>query len=260
MTGFIGGGNMAEAIIEGMVSHGDRDIIVSEPRAERRDFLQKKLGVRTTEDNAEAVRASGLVVLAVKPQDMVAVLAGLRGALGAETTVVSIAAGITMEYLKDGLGTEKLIRVMPNMGARVGKGMAAIAVCEGAAAPDVDRVKEIFMASGKVVMVPESQMDAVTALSGSGPAFFALFVGAMAGAGQRAGLSAHDAHALAVQTAVGTARLLDEGLSPGDLIASVRSPGGTTAAGLEVFGSGGFEEMVARALEAARQRASELAR
>ncbi len=260
MTAFIGGGNMAEALIRGMVRQGMKDIVVSEPRAERREHLEKTYGVKTTSDNAEAASASDVVMLAVKPQNMEEVLEGLRPLATDERTFVSIAAGVTLSYLEKRLGTRNIVRVMPNMAARVGEGMAVMSLCECIDHRKMAVVREIFMASGRVIVLPEKHLDAVTALSGSGPAFVALFLGALAEAAEAAGLPRHNAIELAVQTAAGTAKLLDEGLEPAELIEKVRSPGGTTAEGLRVFEEQGLAEMVRAAFEAARRRAAELAK
>ncbi len=260
MIGFVGGGNMAEALVRGMVEEGMRDIVVSDPSDERRAHLEKRYGVRTTADNTEAVRDSEVVVLAVKPQQMEEVLNEIAPAVTAEHTVVSIAAGITIKFIQERLGSDRVVRAMPNMAAQVGEGMTALALCECFTGRAMNLVKEMFMASGRVVVLPEKYIDAVTALSGSGPAFVAFFAGAMAEAGERAGLSHEDALALAVQTLKGTAELLDEGLEPRKLIEKVRSPGGTTAEGLKVFEQRGLEEIVFEALEAARRRAGELSR
>jgi pyrroline-5-carboxylate reductase len=260
MTGFIGGGNMAEALVKGMVQEGKRDIIVSEPREDRRAYLEKTYAIKTTAVNTEAVEASEVVVLAVKPQQMDEVLRDIAPAVTAEHTVVSIAAGITLKFIQDRLNSERVIRAMPNMAAQVGEGMTALSLCECFGGKGLNMAREIFMASGRVLMLPEKHIDAVTALSGSGPAFLALFIGAMAQAGERAGLTHDDAVALAVQTATGTSKLLDEGLEPSKLIEKVRSPGGTTAEGLKVFEEKGLEAIVLEALEAARKRAKELSK
>lgn len=260
MTGFVGGGNMAEALIKGMTLHGMRDITVSEPREERRRHLEKAYGVRTTGDNREAVRAASVIVLAVKPQNMEEVLGGIADSVTPEKTVVSIAAGVTLDYLKERLRTERLVRVMPNVAALAQEGMTVISLCECFSDREMATVRDIFMSVGKVLVMPERHLDAVTAVSGSGPAFIALFIDALAEAGRGMGLREDDARILAVQTAVGTARLLDDGLPPARLIEMVRSPGGTTAEGLRVFEQRGLRAMVSEALEAARKRAGELAR
>jgi pyrroline-5-carboxylate reductase len=260
MTGFVGGGNMAEALIKGMTLHGMRDIVVSEPREERRKHLEKSYGVRTTGDNREVVRAASVIVLAVKPQNMEEVLDGIGESVTPEKTVVSIAAGVTLDYLKERLRTERLVRVMPNVAALAQEGMTVMSLCECFSDREMATVRDIFMSVGKVLVMPERHINAVTALSGSGPAFISLFIEAMAEAGAGMGLREDDARILAVQTAVGTARLLDEGLPPARLIEMVRSPGGTTAEGLRVFEQRGLRAMVSEALEAARKRAGELAK
>lgn len=260
MTGFVGGGNMAEALIKGMTLHGMRDIMVSEPREERRKHLEKSYGVKTTGDNKEVVRASSVIVLAVKPQNMEEVLGEIADSVTPEKTVVSIAAGVTLDYLKERLRTERLVRVMPNVAALAQEGMTVISLCECFSDREMATVRDIFMSVGKVLVMPERHLNAVTAVSGSGPAFIALFIDAMAEAGTGMGLREDDARILAVQTAVGTARLLDEGLPPARLIEMVRSPGGTTAEGLSVFEQKGLRAMVSEALEAARKRAGELAK
>lgn len=258
--GFIGGGNMAGALIKGMTAHGMKDIIVSEPREERRKYLETAYGIETTPDNRQAVSKSDIIILAVKPQQMQGVLDEIAGAVSVNKTVVSIAAGITLSFIKGRLKTERLIRAMPNLAATVGEGMTALALCECFTGKGIDTVKEIFMSVGRVMMMPEKYMDSVTALSGSGPAFMALFVDSMVNSAVEMGLSEKDALELAVQTATGTAKLLDGGISPEKLIAMVKSPGGTTEAGLKVFEEKGLKAIVKDALLAAKRRAEELAK
>lgn len=260
MTGFIGGGNMAEALIKGMTRLGTRNVIVSEPRQDRRQYLEKAYGIKTTPDNLEVVSGSDIIILAVKPQNMADVLEEIAGSVTEEKTVVSIAAGITLAYLQGRLKTKKLIRAMPNVAAFAHEGMTAIALCECFTDRTVNVVKEIFMSVGRVLMMPEKHLDAVTALSGSGPAFIAMFLDAMVEGGIKMGLTEDDAVSLAVQTLTGTARLLDEGLKPARLIEMVRSPGGTTAEGLKVFEQRELRTTVMDALQAAKKRAEELAK
>jgi pyrroline-5-carboxylate reductase len=260
MTGFIGGGNMAEALIKGMTSQGMRDIYVSEPREERRRELERTYGVRTSGSNREVVSACEILFLAVKPQNMEAVLTEIGGAVTEEKTVVSIAAGITLSYLEAKLGTKKLIRVMPNTPSLVQEGMSVMSLCGCFYGKEAEHVRGILMSIGKVLTLPESMMNAVTALSGSGPAFIALFVEALIASGEKMGISRPDSTLLAVQTVLGTARLLDTGISPENLRKMVTSPGGTTEAGLKVFGEKDLTGLIAAALEAARKRAEELGR
>lgn len=258
MTAFIGGGNMAEALIKGMTAHGMKDIVVSEPREERRTHLEKSYGIKTSPNNLDAVKAANIIILAVKPQQMSGLLDEIGNAVTEDKAVVSIAAGITLSYLQGKLKSAKLIRAMPNAGAFAGEGMTALALCECFAGKEINAVKEIFMSIGRVMMMPERHMDAVTALSGSGPAFIALIAEAMVEAGVKMGLSAEDAFGLCVQTLTGTAKLLDGGLSPEKLIAMVKSPGGTTEAGLRVLDKREVRAAVVEAVIEAKRRAEEL--
>ncbi|MEJ2685541.1 MAG: pyrroline-5-carboxylate reductase [Candidatus Sulfobium sp.] len=260
MTGFIGGGNMAEALIKGMTSQKMKDIFVAEPREEKRLQLERTYGIRTTGSNREVVSACDLIILAVKPQNMEGVLDEISEVVTEEKTVVSIAAGITLSYLGTKLRTNRLIRVMPNTPAIVQEGMSVMSLCDCFYGREVDVVKSILMSVGRVLSLPERYMDAVTALSGSGPAFVALFVEALTESGEGMGIGKADAAALAVQTLLGTAKLLDTGMSPEKLREMVTSPGGTTAAGLKVFYERRFVSIVTEALEAARKRAEELGR
>jgi len=260
MTGFIGGGNMAEALIKGMTSHGLKDILVSEPREERRKYLENTYGIKTSPDNMAIVRAGNIVILAVKPQVMADVLDEIKDSVTEEKTVVSIAAGITLSYLQSKLKTKKLIRVMPNVGAFTGEGMTVLSLCECFDDKDIRAVRDIFMSVGKVLTLPEKYMNAVTALSGSGPAFIAIFIEAMIDAGIKMGLKEDDALTLAGQTALGTAKLLEGGMTPKKLREMVTSPGGTTEAGIKVFEDTGLRKIVEDALDAALKRAGELAK
>jgi pyrroline-5-carboxylate reductase len=260
MIGFIGGGNMAEALIKGMVQSGMKDIIVSEPREDRRAYLDKAYGAKTTSDNKEVVRQSAIVILAVKPQNMDDVTSEIAQFITGEKLVVSIAAGITLPYLTSRLKTSKIVRVMPNTPALVQEGMSVLSMCECIHDKEMAVVRGIFMSVGKVLVLPEKYMDAVTALSGSGPAFVALFAEAMIAAGIKIGLSDDNASELAIQTVIGTAKLLETGMPPDKLREMVTSPGGTTAAGLKVFEEKGLKEMVHSVIEAAATRSKELGR
>jgi len=259
MIGFIGGGNMAEALIKGILSRENKKVIVSEPREDRRDFLSRTYGVLTTASNTEAVGQAEIIVLAVKPQNMAAVLDEISGGITAEKTVVSIAAGITLAFLQSRLKTERLIRVMPNTPALVQEGMSVISLCSCLPPHVIAPVRDIFISIGKVLTLPEKHMDAITALSGSGPGFVALFTEAMIAGGEKMGLTRDNASELAIQTVIGTAKLLETGMPPETLRKMVTSPGGTTAAGVKVFEEKGLAALVAQALKAAKKRADELA-
>ncbi len=256
--GFIGGGNMAEAMLKGMTSKGMQDIIVSEPGDERREYLKKSFGIQTTASNMDVVSSCDLIILAVKPQIMDTVVEEISGTITEEMTVVSIAAGITLDYLSSKFQTGKLVRVMPNTPALVQEGMSVMSVPDNFPDRELTIVHEVLASIGKVISLPEKFMDAVTAVSGSGPAFIAYFIEATIEAGTRIGLAEHDAQTLAVQTLIGTAKLLDTGMAPPRLREMVTSPGGTTAAGLAALDKEEFHKTVAAAIEAAANRSKEL--
>ncbi|NWF51455.1 MAG: pyrroline-5-carboxylate reductase [Nitrospirae bacterium] len=265
MIGFIGGGNMAEALIKGIVQSSAfrarserKKIMVSEPRDERRTYLEKTYYVKTTLDNKEVARDCRIILFAVKPQNMDNVITEVADIISEDKTVVSIAAGITLSYLLSRLRTRKIIRVMPNTPALIQEGMTVMSMCECIHDKDIGLIKDIFMSVGRVIILPEKYMDAVTALSGSGPAFLAYFLEAMIDGAVKMGLDISDATTLAIQTMLGTAKLLDTGLSPAKLREMVTSPGGTTEAGLKFFEERKFNEVVSSAIEAATMRAKEL--
>jgi pyrroline-5-carboxylate reductase len=260
MIGFIGGGNMAEAMIKGITQSGQRDIMVSELRDERRTYLESAYNVKATPDNKEVVKNCDIIILAVKPQNMDDVTGEIAGLITPEKLVISIAAGITLSYLSARLKTSQIIRVMPNTPALVQEGMSVLSLCECFEDKQMALVRGIFMSIGKVLVLPEKYMDAVTAVSGSGPAFIALFVEKMADAGVKAGLGKDNASELAIQTLIGTAKLLETGMPPDKLREMVTSPGGTTAAGLRVFEEKGLTDMVTAVIQAAVNRSKELGR
>jgi len=257
-TGFIGGGNMAEAMIKGMISRGMNNIIVSDRSEARLNHLSNTYGVETTLSNMKVVEAAGLIVLAVKPQQMDDVLREIGDAVGEDKTVMSIAAGITLAHLSSAIKSNRIIRVMPNTPALVGEGMSVMSLCECFSDEGLSAARDVLMSIGTVMTLPEKHMDAVTALSGSGPGFIALFAEHMINAGTKMGLNDNDALTLVVQTLLGTARLLDSGTTPARLREMVTSPGGTTAAGLEVFRRKNLQDTISAALEAARNRSQEL--
>ena len=263
MIGFIGGGNMAEAIIKGVRSQesGVRgEILASDPIKERRQYLEQTYRIRTTPSNTDVVSECDIIFLAVKPQNMETVLDEIADGITDKKTVVSIAAGITLSYLEAKLNTKRLIKVMPNTPAMVQEGMSVMSLFGCFFEHEVSVVKDILMSVGRVITLPEKLMDAVTALSGSGPAFVALFAEAMIECGEKMGINSADAKELAVQTLLGTARLLDKGISTEKLREMVTSPGGTTEAGLKVFEEKNLKRTVEEAMTAARNRAAELGR
>lgn len=262
---------MAEALIKGIVQsqpegrqgarfEAQHEIVISEPNEERRRHLQGTYGVKTTVANREIVSSCDIIFLAVKPQNMETVLDEIAAGITDKKTVVSIAAGIPLSYLEAKLNTKRLIRVMPNTPALVQEGMSVMSLCGCFYEHEVAVVRGILMSVGRVITLPEELMDAVTALSGSGPAFVALFVEAMIESGEKMGINSADAVVLAVQTLLGTAKLLDTGMSPEKLRKMVTSPGGTTEAGLKVFDEKKLKKTVDEAMTAARARAAELGR
>jgi pyrroline-5-carboxylate reductase len=261
---FIGGGNMARSIIGAQTEQGTAAprIRVAEPRAEARESLAREFGVATFTDAAEAVAGADCVVLAVKPQVVATVCEALAGPL-AETRplVMSIAAGIRIAQLERLLGPRHaIVRCMPNTPALVGAGAAGLCANRHVDAAQRALAGQLLAAAGLVRWVEdESQMDTVTALSGSGPAYFFLLVEAMADAAAELGLPRDTADALAAQTCLGAGRMLAEsGETAAELRRRVTSPHGTTAAALDAFESGGLRTLVARAMGAAERRGAEM--
>ncbi|MBN1671338.1 MAG: pyrroline-5-carboxylate reductase [Kiritimatiellae bacterium] len=260
---FVGAGNMAEALVRGLVAAQvapASNIRVSDIRPERLQHFARQYGVAGTADNVDLVRDAGVVVLAVKPQALDPVLETLRGRLPAEAVVVSICAGVRTDRIERLLGGEvRVVRVMPNTPALVGA--AASAVCAGrhAAESDLRMTEGLLAAVGCVVRVAEPQMDAVTALSGSGPAYVCFLIEAMLEAASQMDLEPDLARQLAYATVRGTAKLIEEtGLSAGELRERVTSKGGTTAAALNVLGESDAHGTWVKAILAARQRSKEL--
>jgi pyrroline-5-carboxylate reductase len=256
----VGGGKMGEAIVGGLLSSGFADasrITVVEPSAERRGVL-KGLGVRVVGAAEEALPAD-MVLIAVKPQVIDSVVSGISGAI-AGALVVSIAAGVSTARLESLLpaGTA-VVRVMPNMPALVGAGTALVSGGTETTAEQVETVRALFAAIGEAVVIDEKLQDAGTAISGSGPAYFALVVDALARAGVAQGLPRALAEQIAISTMRGTARLLDEsGMHPEQLIDGVASPGGTTIAALHELEAGGVRATFGAAVAAAVRRSREL--
>jgi len=257
-VGFIGGGNMAEAVIRGMTSQGLKDILVSEPGDERRSYLEKTYFVKTTSDNRVVVSSCSIIILSVKPQNMPQVLDEIRSDITEGKTVVSIAAGIPLAYLKSKLNTTSIIRVMPNTPALIQSAMSVMSLSEDFKGGDADTVRKILESIGKVLELPEKYMDAVTALSGSGPAFLSYFIDAMIEGGVKAGLKRETSQTLMIQTLMGTAKLLDTGMSPSELRKMVASPGGTTEAGLKVLDENDLMNIVLKTVQRAVKRSQEL--
>jgi pyrroline-5-carboxylate reductase len=263
--GFIGAGNMAEALIRGLIRGGhvaaDR-ITVSAPRRERLDELATRYAIAVTTDNREVARSAGLVVLAVKPQILDKVLREVGDQLAPGTLVISIAAGFDTETIEAAVAESvRVVRAMPNVPATVGAGATAISAGKRATEADLATARAIFDAVGITVTLDESHLDAVTGLSGSGPAYIFLILEALADAGVKVGLSRRNAQRLAAQTVMGSAKLLlDTDEHPGKLKDMVTSPGGTAIAGLHTLEEGGLRTTLINAVETATKRARELGR
>lgn len=263
--GFLGAGNMAEAMIRGLVrgNHIPADrIAASDPRQERLDELRAEYGIAVTTHNREVVQRSGLIVLSVKPQILDKVLVEVGDHIKPGTLVVSVAAGVDTETIEEAVPEGvRVVRAMPNTPAMVGAGATAIAPGKHASDADLATAKAMFDAVGITVQLDESQLDAVTGLSGSGPAYIFLILEALADAGVKVGLSRRNAQRLAAQTVMGAAKLLletDE--HPGKLKDMVTSPGGTAIAGLHTLEEGGLRTTLINAVETATKRARELGR
>jgi pyrroline-5-carboxylate reductase len=267
--GFIGGGNMAEALIHGLTAHKvlkPAEIIASDVALERRRKLARSFKIAVTADNLEVVCAARAILLAVKPQAIDAVLSGLASALKPNAPghlFISIAAGIPIPRICSHLGPRShVIRVMPNAPAMVGCGMAALVRSKAATRADEAFALRIFDAVGDAVILKDERLlDAVTALSGSGPAYVYLFAKAMADAAANEGIPRALAVRMALKTIEGAEHVMREsGREPAELIRVVASPGGTTEAALRRFAEAGFSDIVARAIHAAADRSRELGR
>ncbi|MDJ1168215.1 pyrroline-5-carboxylate reductase [Roseofilum sp. BLCC_M154] len=260
--GIIGGGVMAEAILSRILAekiYSPNQVRVSEPRSERRQELVDRYGVQVTDNNREVAEATEMVLLAIKPQVFAQIATELSGVK--MPLLVSILAGVPISKLEAAFPDRSIIRVMPNAPATVGAGMSAIAPNSHTTADRLAQAKTLLSAVGQVVEVPESLMDAVTGVSGSGPAFVALTIEALSDGGVAAGLPRAIATQLALQTVLGTAQMIQEtGLHPGELKDRVTSPGGTTIAGVRQLELGGLRSALIEAVLAAYERSQELGR
>ncbi|MBT3922759.1 MAG: pyrroline-5-carboxylate reductase [Nitrospina sp.] len=265
--GFIGGGNMAEALIKGLVSASfieGKNIFVSEPSESKRDALHHAYKVKVTADNHELAKKCDIIILAVKPQILSEVLKDIRSWIGQKKMVVSVAAGVPISIIERDLRGDtnnkfSIVRTMPNTPALVQEGVTAIASGEHVTKVDVKIAHRIFEAVGSTVDVEEGHLDAVTGLSGSGPAYIFMLIEALSDAGVKMGLSREVANTLTIQTVLGSAKLAREsGKHPGELKDMVTSPAGTTIAGLHALEEGGLRTTMMNAVEDATLRSREL--
>jgi len=265
--GMVGGGVMGEALLSRLIAQSlyrPDQVLVSDPSSARRDALVEKYGVQVTSDNRAAAAASDVLLLAIKPQMFEAVATNL--AIDSDQpigeplpVVISILAGVSLSQLEAAFGRQPVIRAMPNTPATVGAGITALAGGKAVTPHQMAQARGIFQAVGEVVEVPESLMDAVTGLSGSGPAYVAIMIEALADGGVAAGLPRAIASQLALATVLGTAQLLHKSeLHPAELKDRVTSPGGTTIAGISHLERAGFRSALIEAVQAAARRSQEL--
>jgi pyrroline-5-carboxylate reductase len=265
--GFIGAGNMAEALIKGVINaklYTPENVFISDIRADRLKFLSETYGVSACEENGELTAKVQTVILSIKPQKMTDALESIKDAIGSEKLVISIAAGIKVANITAVLGDVAIVRVMPNTPALIGQGAGALFGNERAK-PMLNKAVEILSAVGKAVIVDDEDLiDAVTALSGSGPAYYFLLMEEMIKTGIRLGLPDDVAKDLVLQTAKGAGLLAVEadknGENPAVLRQKVTSPGGTTEAALGVFKEGKISELISAAINQAYERSKELSK
>jgi pyrroline-5-carboxylate reductase len=259
----LGTGNMGEALTKGLLRAGKTapdSLVCSDPRAERREEIKQRYGVQVTGDNRAAADQADVVVLAVKPQIIDVLLEEIAPAIDARKLVISIAAGVPIGAIARKLGAGvRIVRTMPNTPALVGAGATALARGPHATEADLEQALSLFEAVGVAVVVEEHHLDAVTGLSGSGPAFVFMAIEALADGGVKVGLARPVALALAAQAVMGSAKLvLETGEHPGRLKDQVTSPGGTSIAGVHALESAGFRAALIAAVEAATRRSQEL--
>jgi pyrroline-5-carboxylate reductase len=262
--GFIGAGKMATALAGGLSAEftTPEKILAADPSAEALQAFSRATGCRIAEDNAEVARESDVIFLAVKPQYMSAVLAEIGPLLPNHPLVISIAAGVSLATLEQGLaGKARVVRVMPNTPCLIGAGASAFAPGTGVSTDDARLVGDLLATVGLAFQLPESMLDAVTGLSGSGPAYVYQIIEALSDGGVRMGLPRETATSLAAQTLLGAARMvLSSGEHPASLKDAVTSPGGTTIAGLHALERGGLRGILMDAVEAATIRSRELSK
>ena len=261
--GILGTGNMGEALIDGLIhsrSSVPENIICSDIRKDKLKLIREKYGITTKTNNIDVVKASDIIIYAIKPQIMTNILKETADYLDSSKLIISIAAGVPLSSIESCLNMElRLVRVMPNIAASVKEGASAIASGGHVLKNDLQAAKAVFDSVGKSVIIEESLMDAITGLSGSGPAYIFLIVDALADAGVKMGLSRDDSLFLSSQTVLGAAKLLiDTKEHPGKLKDKVTSPGGTAIAGLHTLEEGGLRTTLINAVEAATHRAKEL--
>ena len=263
--GFIGGGNMAEALIKGMISaklYKPKDVLIGDIKPERLQHLAKEYKVAAFSDNAQLAAKADTLIISTKPQNMTEALESIKVALKKDVLIISIAAGKKIASISNILGNKPIIRVMPSTPALIGEGISAL-FANDKAQPMLEKAKSIFTAVGKVIILEnEDLMDAVTAVSGSGPAYYFLFSEELIKAAIKLGLPENIARELVLQTAKGAALLAESADKKGQPLEQLRrnvtSPGGTTEAALKVLEDGTFEQLIASALKKACEKSRQL--
>ena len=262
---FLGGGNMAEALIKGLLTGlavNPRHIVATDVIRERCDYLREAYGICTSDDSPQAVRDSQVIFLAVKPQTVPALLEAVSPEVNRDKLIVSIAAGIPLSTLQQALADDsRIVRVMPNTPALVLAGAAGISPSAAATPADIALVERIFSVVGRATVVSDGMMDTVTGLSGSGPAFVFALIEGLSDGGVLMGLDRPTATMLAAQTVLGAAKMvLETGKHPGELKDMVTSPAGTTIAGMQALEDGGLRGLMMAAVRRATERSQELGR
>ena len=261
--GIIGCGNMGEALLAGLIKNeafANEDIIVSEKQEKRSEILKNKYPQITfVENNEFLIKDTSIIMLAVKPQDIESVLKQISAFLNDSHMLISIAAGIKISSIEKMLEkTIPIIRVMPNLPALIGEGISAYCASRIVSEENEKIAEEIFASAGRVIKIEEEKMDAVTAVSGSGPAYIFYMLEAMTKAGEKLGLAKEQAGTLSLQTALGSLRMIEKGEDPSALREKVTSPKGTTEAALKVLKEKEWEKILIEAIEKAKQRSKEL--
>jgi pyrroline-5-carboxylate reductase len=261
-VGFIGCGNMAEAILSGVLNSGllpAENIYASDVRKDRLEAIRNRFKIRITNNNKELSTFSDIIILAVKPQNLNEVLEEIKGEIKENKLVVSIAAGIPIKRIQAFLPEKKIVRVMPNTPVLVNAGISGICANSNVTEQDEEKVLKIFESVGKAIRVPERLMDALTAISGSGPAYVSLFIESLIDAGVEAGLPWDIATQLVLSTVEGTVRLIEEtGHHPAIIRSKVTSPGGVTACGIHVMEEKGLRSSILGGVIAAFEKSKSL--
>ncbi len=260
--GFIGGGKMASAIIKGIINSSvfaPAEIVVSDANQLTLSKLKESFHINTVTENADVVKNADIILFAVKPFVLRDVLSGIKEYLTPKHTLLSIAAGISIDTIEEITGSHPVIRIMPNTPALVNEGMSALCKGHFALNSHLETAKKIMLSVGKVIITEEKYIDIITAISGSGPAFYYYIINETAKAGEKLGLDYQTCLKLSAQTALGSAKMIMEsGITPEQLITNVTTPGGCTAAGNEVLSNSDMADILFETIEKTKQKAFEL--